>query len=92
MSSENVFDALSSHASKSKSSQKNETTNEPNLLSTATVESGTSNDESSWTVQSSTKRRLAPQYALSKSDIGVDSPKNRASATQQEVVKKKGSL
>jgi hypothetical protein len=54
----------------------------------------TTNDEGAgaWTVQSSTKtRRLAPQFTLSKQDLGADSPRNRA-ATQETVLstKKKG--
>lgn len=53
--------------------------------------SGGGEVDSAWTpVQSNTKRRLAPQWTINRQDMGVDSPKNRASQ-QQEVVKKKGS-
>jgi hypothetical protein len=44
-------------------------------------------DESAWTVQSSAKRRLAPQYVISKSDLGADNPKNKIN---QDALKKKG--
>ena len=58
------------------------------------IVASTTNDESAgaWTVQSSTKtRRLAPQFTLSKQDLGADSPRNRA-AVQDTVLstKKKG--
>ena len=89
--SENVFDAfstskLSKSETKSKSRkielQQDETVaiNENNI--------DNNNPDESWnTVQTATKRRLAPQHVLSKSDLGVDSPKNKAA---QEVSKKKG--
>ena len=87
VSNSNAFDALASKSKKpSKTSNTDE--NQPQNDTQIEIPEPTSSDESSWTVQSSTKRRLAPQYVLSKNDLGVDSPKNKAS--QQEIAKKKG--
>lgn len=84
----NAFDALASKSkkpSKISSTDDNQPQNDTTLIE---LSEPVNSDESAWTVQSSTKRRLAPQYVLSKSDLGVDSPKNKAS--QQEIAKKKG--
>jgi hypothetical protein len=59
---------------------------ETNSSSTSTV------DESSWTVQS-TKRRLIPQWTLSRQDMGVDSQKNKNAQSEKPAsneTKKKG--
>ena len=80
--SENVFDALASHTSKKK---KELTETSSTQLTPPIIESTLSgpidasvSDDAAWTsVQSSTKRRLVPQHTLSKSDLGVDSPKNK---------------
>ena len=85
----NAFDALASKSKKPSKTSNSTDENQPQNETQIELSEPTSNDESSWTVQSSTKRRLAPQYVLSKSDLGVDSPKNKAS--QQEIAKKKGS-
>lgn len=93
--SENLFDALAHHG-KSKKTSKIETTVDESILlvpsedpeSSGAVSS--SNDDSWNTVQSSTKRRLAPQYVLSKNDLGVDNAKSRT--PQTDVPKKKGTI
>ena len=92
VSSGNAFDALATKSKKiSKSSSNADDSQNQNEIQITTTEPVTNIDESSWTVQSSTKtRRLAPQYVISKNDLGVDSPKNKAS--QQEIAKKKGYL
>jgi hypothetical protein len=83
----NAFDALASKSKKiSKVSSSTDDSQNQSDTQIAITEPINNNDESSWTV--STKRRLAPQYVLSKNDLGVDSPKNKA--CQQELAKKKG--
>ena len=86
----NAFDALASKSKKlaKASSNSDEIQTDTQIPVSETSINVNAIDESSWTVQSSTKRRLAPQYVLSKNDLGVDSPKNKAS--QQEIAKKKG--
>ncbi len=89
--SENLYDALGGSTTKgTKKGLKIDSQPEEAPVILSNPETYQNNDESIWTVQSSTKRRLAPQYVLSKNDLGVDSPKNRAS--QQEVTKKKGKV
>ena len=58
------------------------------LPSIAVPEEASASD-SAWTaVQSSTRRKLTPQWSISRQDLGVDSPNNRAA--QAEIIKKKG--
>ena len=91
--SDNVFEMLSEErdASNSADLKLEKDIIESNISSSDEKPSTPVGDESSWTsVQSSSAktRRLAPQYSISRQDIGVDSPRNRAA--QQEVVKNKG--
>jgi hypothetical protein len=91
--SENVFDALANFSSKASKKISKADVVEEQLLPLAALGSShqpepeSALDESSWTVQSSAKRRLTPQYSLSKNDLGVDSTKNRI---QSDLTRKKG--
>jgi hypothetical protein len=49
----------------------------------------TSDDAGAWQV-SSTKRRLAPSFTLSRQDLGADSPRNKAANQELAAAKKKG--
>lgn len=95
--SENLFNALANHGKSKKTSKIEQSMDEIALLVPQSSEEdpesslgavSSSNDDSWNTVQFSTKRRLAPQYVLSKSDLGVDNSKART--PQTDALKKKG--
>lgn len=49
------------------------------------------NEESQWIVQSSNKqRRLAPQFSLTKQDLGADNSRSKPNSNPHENVKKRG--
>ena len=96
--SENLFNALANHGKSKKTSKVEQSVDETILVIPSSSEDAetsssavsSSNDDSWNTVQSSTKRRLAPQYVLSKSDLGVDNSKTSRTPLASDVPKKKG--
>jgi hypothetical protein len=56
---------------------------------TGNVKKSSDSNDDNWTVQQSTRtRRLAPQFTLTKMDLGTESPRSRSQVTDKEKFEK----